>query len=79
MKNIFLKTALALVLSSTFASCNNFLTVEPQDKLVQDNFFTSAEMVRSNTLTLYAARTWRDFHMNFQWKLDMLNGDMFYT
>ena len=67
------------MLAVSAASCNDFLTIEPQDKLVQDNFFTNTAMVRSNTLTLYASRTWRDFHMNFQWKLDMLNGDMFYT
>ena len=79
MKKIISKIAFALLLAASTASCNGFLTIEPQDKLVQDNFFTSAEMVRSNTLTLYAARTWRDFHMNFQWKMDMLNGDMFYT
>ncbi|MCF0196615.1 MAG: RagB/SusD family nutrient uptake outer membrane protein [Bacteroidaceae bacterium] len=79
MKNIILKSALALVLTGSLASCNNFLTIEPEDKLVQDNFFTSTSMVRANTLSLYASRTWRDFHMNFQWKLDMLNGDMYYT
>ncbi|MCF0220511.1 MAG: RagB/SusD family nutrient uptake outer membrane protein [Muribaculaceae bacterium] len=79
MKKTISKIALALALVGSTASCNGFLTIEPQDKLVQDNFFTSVEMVRSNTLTLYASRTWRDFHMNFQWKMDMLNGDMFYT
>ena len=26
-----------------------------------------------------ASKTWSNFHMNFQWKMDMINGDMYYT
>lgn len=77
--NIIAKSIIAMAMALSLASCDDFLSVDPEDKLVQDNFYTSADMVRANTLTLYASRTWRDFHMNFQWKLDMLNGDIYYT
>ncbi|MDE5927444.1 MAG: RagB/SusD family nutrient uptake outer membrane protein, partial [Duncaniella sp.] len=30
-------------------------------------------------MTLYASKTWSNFHMNFQWKMDMINGDIYYT
>lgn len=30
-------------------------------------------------MALYASKTWSNFHMNFQWKLDMINGDIYYT
>lgn len=79
MKKFVKKAALATVLAASMASCNDFLTVDPSDKLVQDNFYTSAEHIRLNTMTLYAAKTWTNYTINFQWKTDMLAGDMFYT
>lgn len=79
MKNIIKKAALAAVVATSLASCDDFLTIDPSDKLVQDTFFTSVERVRMNTMTLYAAKTWSNFTMNFQWKTDMLAGDMYYT
>ncbi len=79
MKNIIKKAAFAAVVATSFASCSDFLTVDPSDKLVQDTFFNSPEKVRMNTMALYAAKTWSNFTMNFQWKTDMLAGDMFYT
>ena len=79
MKNIITKAAIAAAALMTLGSCDDFLTVDPADKLVQDTFYTSPEKVRMNTLTLYAAKTWSNFTMNFQWKTDMLAGDMFYT
>lgn len=75
LKTIIL-AATALV---TLGSCSDFLTVEPDDKITQDKFYTSAEMLRANTLSLYAAKTWDDYMHDFQWKTDMLCGDMFYT
>ncbi|MDE6043821.1 MAG: RagB/SusD family nutrient uptake outer membrane protein, partial [Muribaculaceae bacterium] len=79
MKNIFKTSALALVLAGSLASCNDFLTVDPVDKPVLETFYTSREALRQTTLTLYASKTWSNFHMNFQWKMDMINGDIYYT
>lgn len=79
MKRIYKNLALGVVLTGSLASCNDFLTVDPVDKLTQDNFYTSEAMVRSNTMALYAAKTWDNFAHDFQWKFDMLGGDMFYT
>lgn len=79
MKNIFKTSALALVLAGSLASCNDFLTVDPVDKPVLETFYTSREALRQTTLTLYASKTWANFHMNFQWKMDMINGDIYYT
>lgn len=64
---------------SVLTSCNDFLTVDPVDKPVLETYYTSPEALRSTTLALYASKTWSNFHMNFQWKLDMINGDIYYT
>ncbi len=76
----FIKTSLtALMVGGALTSCNDFLTVDPVDKPVLETFYTSPEGLRSTTLALYASKTWSNFHMNFQWKLDMINGDIYYT
>lgn len=67
------------MVSTLFSSCDDFLTVVPEDKPVQDNYYTSETAIRDNTKVLYAAMIWRDFYMNFNWKLDELVGDMYYT
>lgn len=79
MKSIYKSFILGGTLLASLSSCSDFLTVDPVDKLTQDNFFTSDERVRMNTKSLYSAATWTNFHMDFQWKFDMLAGDMFYT
>lgn len=76
----FLSTALlACSMLGGMTSCEDFLTVEPADKLVADNYYTSTEMVRSQTKVLYGAYIWSGFFFNYNWKLDMLAGDMYYT
>lgn len=79
MKTIIKTSFLAVALGSTLTSCNDFLTIEPADKPVLETYYTSPEALRSTTLALYGSKTWSNFHMNFQWKLDMINGDIFYT
>ena len=79
MKSIIKTSALALVLAGSLASCDDFLTVDPVDKPVMESYYVTPEALRSTTSTIYAAKPWSNFHMNFQWKLDMINGDMFYT
>lgn len=79
MKSTIIKSVAAVALAIGTASCSDFLTIDPSDKLVQDTFYTSAEKVRMNTLTLYAAQPWVNFTINFQWKTDMLAGDLYYT
>ncbi len=79
MKTQIKNILLAVALLGSMSSCEDFLTVEPVDKLVQDNYYTDASRIRANTLSLYSAYTWGNYAMNFQWKLDMLSGDMYYT
>lgn len=79
MKSIYKPLVAALALMGSLTSCSDFLTVDPVDKLTQDNFYTSDDRVRLNTATLYASATWDQFSHDFQWKFDMLSGDMFYT
>lgn len=79
MKNIFKTSAVALVLGGSLVSCNDFLTVDPIDKPVMENFYISPSDLRSTTMALYASKAWSNFHMNFQWKMDMINGDIYYT
>lgn len=68
-----------MVLGGATTSCNDFLDVTPEDKLVQDNFYNTPEKLRLNTKALYAAKTWEHFMMNVHWKTDMIAGDMYYT
>lgn len=79
MKSFFKPIILSAALLGGMTSCDDFLTVEPVDKLVADNYYTSRDMVRSETLSLYSAYTWSNFFMNFNWKLDELVGDLYYT
>ena len=79
MKNIFKTSAVALVLGGSLVSCNDFLTVDPIDKPVLENYYTTPSALRSTTMTLYASKTWSNFHLNCQWKMDMINGDIYYT
>ena len=79
MKNIILSGVAALALGGFMTSCGDFLTVNPADKPVLETFYTTPENLRSTTMTLYASKTWSNFHMNFQWKMDMINGDLYYT
>lgn len=79
MKKYIFKSVAGAAALLLLSGCNDFLTVEPEDKLVTDNYYTSAEMIRSNTAALYSAYEWKNFMMNFQWKFDMLAGDMYYT
>lgn len=79
MKTIIKTSIAALMAGSVLTSCNDFLTVDPVDKPVLETYYTSPEALRSTTLALYASKTWSNFHMNFQWKLDMINGDIYYT
>lgn len=79
MKNIFKTSALALVLAGSLASCSDFLTIDPVDKPVMESYYTTPEALEATTMTLYAAKTWGNFYMGFQWKLDMINGDIYYT
>lgn len=60
-------------------SCEEFLEVTPQDKPAAENYYTSADRIRQNTMALYSAFEWKDYMMNFQWKFDALAGDMYYT
>lgn len=79
MKSIFKTSALAVVVAGSLASCDDFLNIDPVDKPVLESYYTSPEALESTTMTLYAAKTWGNYYMGFQWKLDMINGDMYYT
>lgn len=79
MKKAIITSIVGLALAGTLTSCEDFLTVDPEDKLVIENYYTSAEMIRSNTRALYSYHEWLYFVHDFQWKYDMLAGDMFYT
>ena len=59
--------------------CEQFLTVNPQDSLVKENYYTSSEAVRANTATLYSY-VWWEFQNRFMWMGgDMMAGDLHYT
>ncbi len=67
------------VMLSGLTSCEDFLEVDPQDKPTVESYYVSAERVRMSTAALYSAWEWKNYCMDFQWKFDMLSGDMYYT
>lgn len=77
MKNIVKIFVISMTLLSM--GCEQFLTVNPQDSLVKENYYNSAEAVRANTATLYDY-VWWDFQNRFMWMGgDMMAGDLHYT
>jgi hypothetical protein len=61
-------------------SCDDFLTIIPQDQQVLETYYTSEEAINANTASLYNAYIWQDFDMNFMWMAgDELAGDLYYT
>lgn len=61
-------------------SCEKFLTVEPQDTIMAENYYVSRDAIRANTAVLYSSKIWFDFHSNFMFYAgDMMAGDMYYT
>lgn len=79
MKNIFKQIGL-LAVFGLFVSCEDFLTVIPQDQQVIETYYVSEAAVNANTASLYSGFTWQDFHMMFMWMAgDELAGDLFYT
>lgn len=78
MKNLY-KIIYVFILGIVLGGCQKFLTVVPQDSLVAENYYTSAENVRANTASLYGS-VWWDFHSQFMWLAgDQLAGDLYYT
>lgn len=79
MKKIFMTIILAVSVLAV-SSCEQFLTVQPEDALTAENYYVSKSAVRQNTAVLYASRPWFDYHAGFMfYGGDMMAGDMYYT
>lgn len=75
----FIRLFSIVVAALMTTSCDDYLTVDPQDSLVKENFYTSGTAIRANTASLYS-RVWWDFHCQFMWLAgDELAGDLYYT
>ncbi|MFV0290754.1 MAG: RagB/SusD family nutrient uptake outer membrane protein [Mangrovibacterium sp.] len=73
------KIFIALMAALSLTSCENFLTIDPQDSLVIENYYTSADNVKANTASLYGS-VWGSYHRTFMWLAgDLLAGDIYYT
>lgn len=79
MKKQIIYSLAGLAMLSSLTSCDDFLEVNPQDKPAIETYYTSADRIRQSTAALYSAWEWKNYMMNFQWKFDMLAGDMYYT
>ncbi len=79
MKNI-LKTIYLSLLLLGMISCDDFLTIVPEDEQALETYYTSEDAVNANTASLYAAFAWQEFDINFMWMAgDELAGDLYYT
>lgn len=78
MKNI-LKICSLSVFVLFMSGCEDYLTVDPADSLVIENYYTSEDNIRANTASLYG-NVWWSFHSQFMWLAgDQLAGDLYYT
>lgn len=78
MKNKFIIFCLS-VATLFSVGCDDFLTVDPQDAMVAENYYTTEARVRANTASLYG-RVWWSFQSQFMWLAgDQLAGDIYYT
>jgi len=74
-----IKIFVVIIAALATAGCDDFLTVDPQDAIVADNYYITEERVRQNTASLYS-RVWWNFHCQFMWLAgDELAGDLYYT
>jgi hypothetical protein len=74
------KIALFIALILTAYSCEDFLTVTPQDSRVADNYYIDEDALWANTASIYAGFPWFNFHVSFMWLAgDQLAGDIYYT
>lgn len=79
IRNIIKAICLSSILIG-LVSCEDFLTVVPEDEQVLETYYTSEEAVNANTASLYSAFVWQEFGMNFMWMAgDELSGDLYYA
>lgn len=70
-------SVVAILFSSS--SCNDFLTVTPEDSITSENYYNSEERIRANTASLYGD-VWWNFQAQFMWLAgDQMAGDLYYT
>ncbi len=83
MKRAINKIITAICFSSLLlgtSSCDNFLTVVPEDEQVLETYYTDEDAINANTASIYSGYAWSDFSMCFMWMAgDELSGDLYYT
>ncbi len=80
MKNQIIYICLFVVLLITTSCAKDFLTVDPVDKRVVDNFYKTEAEVRASTSVLYGGRGWFNYLAGLMFYAgDMSSGDMYYT
>ncbi|MBK7872756.1 MAG: RagB/SusD family nutrient uptake outer membrane protein [Saprospiraceae bacterium] len=79
MKNK-LKYILSFAIVILLSACNeDFLNIEPQDRLTADNFYRNETEIKASTAALYGF-PWFDFNDKFFWCAgDLMSGDMYHT
>lgn len=79
--NKFLKYIALGVAALGITSCaEEFLSIDPEDQIVADNFYKNETQVRTSTALLYGGRGWFDYVAGLQFYVgDMAPGDMYYT
>ncbi len=80
MKNIFKYLILPTFLLLSLGACSDeFLEIEPADRLTADNFFKSEGEIKAATAALYGF-PWFDFNDKFAWCAgDCMSGDLYHT
>jgi len=80
MKNHIKLLYLGVLLLVATSCGKDFLTVNPVDSRVVDNFYKTEADVRSSTAGLYNPKPWYDWVYGVQWQVgDLCAGDMYHT
>lgn len=79
MKGLFKYILLPALLLSMAACSEDFLNIEPQDRLTTDNFYRNETEIKASTAALYGF-PWFDFNDKFFWCAgDEMAGNLYHT
>jgi hypothetical protein len=80
MKNQIIFIFLGVLLLFATSCAKDFLTVDPVDSRVLDNFYKNEAEVQASTAVLYSPRPWYNWVYGVQWQVgDLASGDMYHT
>ena len=80
MKAIYKSAALLFGAMSLFSSCEDFLTRDPQDSYLLDDYLNSEDRLDSYTRQVRGPMTWFDYEQKFSWCVgEIYSGNVYHN